>query len=268
MDLSRASLNSITTRGASLDELLRLAAERGVAGIGLWRDVYKEIGADDASQRITDVGLRVTSICRGGMFTHATGQEKLAAWDENRRAVEETRALNAECLVLVCGGAADGDLPKARMQIEEGIDQLALFAADHGVRLAIEPMNPMMVADRSAITSLGEANDLVEKLAHANVGIALDAYHVFWDVHLAREIRRAAGRLYSVQVCDWVLPIQHQLSSRGMPGEGNIDLAGFVQLADGAGYDGLIEVEVLSENWWSQAVDAAADAAVHGFQRI
>jgi sugar phosphate isomerase/epimerase len=268
MELRRASLNSITTRGADLDTLIALAVNHQLPGVGLWRDVYATVGAPAAARRLANAGLRVTSVCRGGMFTHDTATQKQQAWAENQRAVEETRDLGADCLVLVCGGAPHGNLPRARGQIRDGIDQLCSFAADAGVSLAIEPMNPMMIADRSAITSLGEANDLIADLGHDNLGIALDAYHVFWDAKLAEEIARASGRLMSVQVCDWVVPIHHQLSSRGMPGEGSIDLAGFVSLAEQAGYAGLIEVEVLSEHWWAQTPAAAAEAAVAGFANI
>jgi len=69
-------------------------------------------------------------------------------------------------------------------------------------------------------------------------------------------------------VCDWVTPIMGQLSSRGMPGEGVIDLQKFVSLADATGYEGLIEIEVLSDRWWSEPLEKAAEAALNGFAAI
>lgn len=268
MDISRASLNSITVRDANLNELLRLASTHHIPGVALWRDVYTHMGVAQAASRIRDSGRRVTSICRGGMFTHTYSRDRKRTWDDNRRAVEETRELDAECLVLVCGGAPSGDLPAAREQIAQGVNDLADYAASYDVKLAIEPMHPMMVADRSAITSLREANDLVSQLRHPQVGIALDAYHVFWDSHLKEELTRAQGHLHSVQVCDWVTPIHHQLSSRGMPGEGSIDLSEFLNMTAAAGYTGLIEIEVLSDSWWAASPQEAAEAAVQGFLKI
>lgn len=268
MDLSHASLNSITVRSASLAELVALATDRGFGGVSLWRDTYATIGADAAARATRDAGLRVTSVCRGGMFTHGTAAERRIAWEDNLRAVDETRALGADCLVLVCGGAVDGDLARARGQISDGIAALLPYAEGAGVKLAIEPMHPMMIADRSAITSLAEANDLLDELPSPSLGIALDAYHVFWDAALEREVHRAAGRLLSIQVCDWVLPIQGQLSSRGMPGEGTIDLSAFVALGRAAGFEGLVEVEVLSDRWWREDPTITADAAVAGLTAI
>jgi sugar phosphate isomerase/epimerase len=125
-------------------------------------------------------------------------------------------------------------------------------------------MHPMMAADRSAITSLTEANDLVERLASPWVGVTVDTYHVWWDVALAEQMHRAGDAIMSAQLADWVLPIRGQLSSRGMPGEGYIDMAHFLELVRACAYRGLVEVEVLSDKWWAtdpaEAARVAADA--------
>ncbi|MCP2046555.1 sugar phosphate isomerase/epimerase family protein [Paenarthrobacter histidinolovorans] len=268
MNLDRCSINSITLRSAGLPELIETALSRGVPGLALWRDVYSESGAAAAARDVRAAGLRITSICRGGMFPAASASERSVIAADNRRAVEEAHEFGAECLVMVCGAATDKDLSGAREQIEDGLRVLAPYAEQAGVRLAIEPMHPMMIADRSAISSLTEANDVVERIGAPNLGIALDAYHVWWDVSMAAQIQRAGKSLFSVQVCDWVTPINGQLSSRGMPGEGVIDLGAFVSLADAAGYEGLIEIEVLSDRWWSTPIEQAIDAALDGFAQI
>lgn len=268
MNLDRCSINSITLRAASLERLIDIAVTHNVPGVALWRDVYEETGAAEAARKLRSAGLRVSSVCRGGMFPASTSSKRTLVAVDNRRAVDEAHELDAECLVMVCGAAPDKDLAGAREQIETGLGELAPYAAEAGVRLAIEPMHPMMIADRSAISSLTEANDLVERIAAANLGIALDSYHVWWDVSMAAQIQRAGNTLFSVQVCDWVTPINGQLSSRGMPGEGVIDLQDFVSHADSAGYEGLIEIEVLSDRWWSEPLEKATDAALSGFAAI
>jgi sugar phosphate isomerase/epimerase len=61
-----------------------------------------------------------------------------------------------------------------------------------------------MYADtRSAIVSMEQANDLCQELDHPYLGIAVDVYHVWWDPHLSRELRRAGdgtGSLPSMYV--------------------------------------------------------------------
>ncbi|MFJ6199233.1 sugar phosphate isomerase/epimerase family protein [Micromonospora sp. NPDC092111] len=268
MDLSSCSLNSITVRSASLPELLELAGRHGFGGVGLWRDSYAALGAQEAARRTAAAGLRVTSVCRGGMFPQPTPQARAEAHADNLRAIDEAYTLGADCLVMVCGPAPDGDLTGARRQIADGLAALLDAAAAAEIRLAVEPMHPMMAADRSAITSLGEAVDLVERIASPWLGLAIDTYHVWWDIALPDLLARAAAAVHTVQLADWVLPIQGQLSSRGMPGDGHIDMPGFVQLARAVGYRGLIEVEVLSDHWWSRPPAEVARAAAEALSRI
>lgn len=268
MDLSQCSLNSVTVREATFPELVEWASENGFGGVGLWRDSYADQGAATAARRVADAGLRVTSVCRGGMFPQPTAQQRAEAHDDNLRAIDEAHSLDAACLVLVCGPVLGRDLAGARAQIAEGIVGLVEHAAAAGVPLAIEPMHPMMAADRSAITSLAEAVELVEGIGSPWVGLAVDTYHVWWDIALPELLKRSGPAIHTVQLADWVLPIHGQLSSRGMPGDGHIDMTQFVELSRQAGYHGLIEVEVLSDHWWSQPPKQVAQAAAAALAAI
>lgn len=268
MDLRQCSLNSITVRGADVDGLIRLACLHGFGGIGIWRDVLDGVDLAAAATRIANAELRVTSVCRGGMFVQPDDAARRSRFDDNRTAVDQAHALESDCLVLVCGAASNGDLAGARRQIRDGIAELAPYARQAGVRLAVEPFHPMMAASRSIITSVTEANDLVTGIADDVVGVTMDAYHVWWDVALPEQIDRAGSSIYSVQLADWVLPIDGELSSRGMPGEGCIDMADFVRRCRDAGYRGLVEVEVLSDSWWAQSADVAVGAAAAGLAAL
>lgn len=268
VDLTKCSLNSVTVREATFPELLDLAVEHGFGGVGLWRDSYAEHGVTSAARRIARTGLRVTSVCRGGLFPQPTPELRARAHEDNLRAIDEAHELNADCLVLVCGPAHDRDLAGARAQIADGVEGLLEHAAAAAVPLAVEPMHPMMAADRSAITSLHEAVDLVELIDSPWAGLAVDSYHVWWDVALPQLLERSGPAVRTVQLADWVLPIHGQLNSRGMPGEGHIDMAQFVELSRRAGYRGLIEVEVLSDHWWSRPPEQVARAAASALAGI
>ncbi len=61
------------------------------------------------------------------------------------------------------------------------------------MRLAIEPLHPMMIGERSAIVTLGEALALARSFASPHVGVAVDAYHVFWDPRLEPLLAAASG---------------------------------------------------------------------------
>src|SRR5256885_4607311 len=98
MTLERFSLNVATTKYWPLAEAVAGCVAAGVANIGLWREETIAYGLDRAAALVRDAGLRVTSLCRGGVFT-ADG------WlDDNRRAIEEAAVLGAPGLVLgSCG---------------------------------------------------------------------------------------------------------------------------------------------------------------------
>src|SRR5919201_4623609 len=91
----RLSLNQAKVKYADLATALRVTRQAGIASIGLWREPVAEVGLGSATKMVTDSGLRVSSLCRGGFFTAADENLRRAALDENRRAIEETAALPA-----------------------------------------------------------------------------------------------------------------------------------------------------------------------------
>ena len=205
IDPARLSLNLITVDHWSLPEAVARCAAAGIGWVAPWRHQYAD--AADAARTIRDAGLAVSSLCRGGFFT-ADG-----AREDNRRAVAEAAALGAPVLVLVCGPPRDRDLRAARATIAGGIEELLPYAAEHGVRLGIEPLHPMMIGERSAINTLGNALDIAERIGDPGVGVVIDVYHTFWDPQLASGIARAQGRIVGYHVNDWLRETRTRCSS-------------------------------------------------------
>lgn len=264
----RLSVNEICISGWSSIRLIEHCAQHDVGWVALWRDRVEEAGLGNitAALRASNVGL--SSLCRGGMFTASSETEARVAIDDNLRAIDEAAALGAVSLVLVCGPVRGRDLRSGRNQVRSGIEAIVEHAVACGVRLAVEPLHPMMVADRSVIVTLAEALELVADFPADQVGIALDTYHVFWDPDLAALIERAAERIACYQVSDWVVPIEGGLSSRGLPDEGHIDLRGIGGLVEAAGYTGPVEVEVLSDALWAMPPDRAFEAVVASYASL
>jgi sugar phosphate isomerase/epimerase len=140
-------------------------------------------------------------------------------------------------------------------------------ANEHGVRLGIEPLHPMMIGERSAITSLGNALDIAERIGDPGVGVVIDVYHTFWDASLPEQIARAEGRIVGYHVNDWLRETSHTLLERGMMGDGIIDLHGFSAMIEAAGYDGPIEVEILNPAIWDLPRDELMNLTVERFER-
>jgi sugar phosphate isomerase/epimerase len=231
-------------------ETIEGCARAGVGWIGLWRHKVSEIGVAETARRLGGSGLKVSSLCRGGFFPAASAAERQQRIDENRRAVDEAAELGAPVLVLVCGPAPDRDLDAARQMVEDGSRAVLPYAAERGVKLAIEPLHPMYAGDRSVVVTLGQANGMAERIGSPFVGVAVDVYHVWWDPAVYLEIARAAGTILGFHVSDWLVPPPDHLLGRGMLGDGIIQLRRLRAAVDAAGYGGPIEVEIFNQRIW------------------
>jgi sugar phosphate isomerase/epimerase len=253
------SLNTVTVKEKwGLPECIEGCARHAIPGISPWRDVLQAMGVERAAKHIRDAGLAVTGLCRGGMFPAADAAGRAAAVEDTRRAIAEAHAIGARCLVMVCGGLPTGskDLPGAREQVREGLHAIMDEARAAGVTIALEPLHPMTCADRSVLSTLGQALDLCDELGPGS-GVALDVYHVWWDPDLARQVARAGRRIAAFHVCDWKVPTTDTVLDRGIPGEGVIDIPAIRAMVTEAGYDGgFAEVEILSKRWWAEDPEA------------
>ena len=274
------SINTATVRkqqGAEvpLSRIIDQCAERGIRAISPWRDQVAAAGLDATARQLRAHGMALSGYCRGGFFPAADAAGLRAALDDNRRAIDEAKTLDAACLVLVVGalpGALEGtphytDLARARGEVFDGIAASLDYARQVGMPLAIEPLHPMQAADRACINTLEQALDICDALDAQKtgaLGVALDVYHVWWDPKLEQQIARAGKeRLLAYHVCDWRLPTRDLLSDRGMMGDGVIELKKIRQWVEAAGFDGYAEVEIFSAlDWWQRTGEDTLDTCI------
>jgi sugar phosphate isomerase/epimerase len=243
----------MTTKPLGLAAAVAAYRQAGVGGITVWRDALTPQGVNESAKILAQSGLKVVSLCRGGFFPAATVQARQAAVDENRRAIDEAVAIGAPLIVLVCGALPGLSLAEARDQITDALQQLLPYAEKAKIRLGIEPLHPMYSDSRSAINTLRQANDIVEKINSPLIGVTLDVYHLWWDDRLEREIIPAGkrGSIFSFHVCDWRSPTIDLLNDRGLMGEGCIDIPKIRSWVEAAGFNGFIEVEIFSTRLWA-----------------
>jgi sugar phosphate isomerase/epimerase len=263
--VNRYSLNQATTKYWPLEDVVAASAEAGLSWIGLWREPIQEYGVDKSAKLVADAGLRVSSLCRSGFFTSTDPAERRARIEDNRRAIDEAATLGTEVLVLVSGGLPPGsrDLDGARAMVGDGLAELAPYAGERGVRLAVEALHPMFCSDRCVVSSLGGALDLAEQFPPGQVGVIVDAYHLWWDADVYRQIERAGDRICSYQVSDWVVPLPADtLLGRGMMGDGSIELRRMREACDAAGYTGPVEVEIFNQKLWDAPAQEVFELAL------
>src|SRR5215469_2320746 len=270
MPTADVSLNLATVRKQwAMPEAVAAAARHGFAGIAPWREMVTEAGLATAARLFRDSGLRVTGYCRGGLFPAADAAGRLAAIDDNKRMIDEAATIEAEQIVVIGGGLPKGsrDLAGARKMFADGLAAVLPHAKACKVPLALEPLHPVYAADRGCISTLAEMLDLCDALGDG-LGVAVDVYHVWWDPTLAQQITRAGKRIIAHHICDWLVPTKDILNDRGMMGDGVVDLPGIRCMIEAAGYRGIQEVEIFSNDWWSRPGEEVLKTVIERFHTV
>ena len=153
-------------------------------------------------------------------------------------------ALGAEVLV-VCSSTSSGGLDDDDLAAEQ-LRSLADHARRHSVRVAYEavPWGRVRTHDHAA--------RLVEAADHPSLGLCLDSFHVLSTENDVAGIGRLPGhRLFHVQLADAPrldMDVREwSLHDRRFPGEGALDLTGFVDSVLATGYTGTMAVEVFND---------------------
>lgn len=253
-DLSQLCIHTITTKPWDIEMAAKKFSQKGVKGITVWRDALTGRDIQDTGSMLRDQNLEIVSLCRGGFFPNTNKTERILAIDDNKKAIDEAFHLGAPLIVLVCGASPGQPLSESRKQIAEGIEAILSHASSANVRLAIEPLHPMYADTRSAINTLGQANEMAEQLNSPVVGIAIDVYHLWWDPQLKVEIERCGRNkhIFAFHVCDWKTPTSDLLLDRGLMGEGCINIREIRGWVEQAGFTGFNEVEIFSTKYWQE----------------
>ena len=252
-DFSKLCIHTQTTKPWTVEECIINFASAGVKGISIWRHLLEGKDLNKIKLLLDSNRMDVGSLVRGGFFPSVDPKKRLSAIEDNQLAIEQASALGAPLVVLVCGAEPKQSLESSRKQIKEGITALIPLAEKRKVKLAIEPLHPMYGAEKSAILTLGQANEMCELIDSPWVGIAIDVYHLWWDDQLKNEIIRCGKNknILAFHICDWRVNTIDYLTDRGLMGEGCIDIKKIREWIEAAGFDGYNEVEVFSERLWS-----------------
>ena len=252
-DQSKLCVHTQTNKPWSLRQCVEHYHGAGIKGISIWRHLLEEISFEDARRLLNDHNMDVVSLVRGGFFPSTNAKNRLRAIEDNLLAIEQAEAIGAPLLVLVGGSDPLQSLEVSREQIRDGIQEILPHAERAGIKLAIEPLHPMYAADRSAITTICQANDMAGEISSDYLGVAVDVFHLWWDPALQKEIMRCGrmDKLFAFHVCDWNVPLKDMFSDRGLMGDCCINLKEIRGWMEEAGFNGYREVEVFSDKYWA-----------------
>jgi sugar phosphate isomerase/epimerase len=210
----------------SLDEDLALWADLGVDQVGLISPKFHAPGWDAARRAVLGAGLRVASL---SCYNH-----------EIAETVEFAGAVAGNVLYVVSGGAGALPWEAAAAKFCEWMAPIAARARELGVKLAVEPTNPLR-ADVSFVHTVRDAIDLARM---AGIGVCVDFYSSWYERGLEELVRKNLDLVSLVQICDYKIGT-HDTPNRCAIGDGDIPVERLLGMVLSAGYEGAFELEIL-----------------------
>ena len=257
---------------SSFRESLECMARNGVFKTAIWKPLLDETELKSAKQNLIDSGVKAISMCPLVLLDEDAYPDPNGRLSSHQKFLEISAELGVESVVGITGGMPSGsrDLKGQRLRVQEELSLLIPLAKAAGVRLALEPLHPMVCGHRSVISTLSEANKILDSLdANETLGIAVDSYALWWDSSLEEQIERSGQRLFNFHVSDWLPETRDVRLDRGMPGDGIIDNRLIRTWMEKAGFLGSVEVEILSEfNWWKQDPEVVLQSIIKSLPNL
>ncbi len=172
---------------------------------------------------------------------------------------------------VITGAAPDGDCERVYRFALDALGRLADLAASYGMRIAFEPLNPVLYNSDTALSGLDDALELVERIDHPALGLTCDTWNIFQTPDVARVIRECGRRIVLVQLSDWRRP--HSLADRVCLGDGSIPTIELLAAIRAAGYERPYVVEIFSsesmaDSLWKANLDEVIDRNIMAFERM
>jgi 5-keto-L-gluconate epimerase len=116
----------------------------------------------------------------------------------------------------------------------EALRTCARFAADHGVRLALEPINRY---ETDLVNTINQGMALIERVGADSLGLLPDTFHMnIEEASIEKSLRRAASQIFHFHVAD---------SNRWYPGAGHLDFSHILSILKDINYPGWVSAETL-----------------------
>lgn len=274
------SVSQFTNWHNTFEEDVKLYRELGIQGIEVCE---RKLSRDPQQAReqldlVKQAGLRVTSVqprCHA-LFSDSMCPDVLDVAD--RQAIyRNTIDLFSESFpgqdipfVTISGNPHDGNFAHSLATAKKVYPALADYAADRGVRIMFEPLNPVLMNRDSFICTLDEAVRLIRDVNRPNFGLMLDVWHVWREPHIFERVSRLDGLIFGVHVSDWPAGEPRHIGDRLLPGDGIIDLPELFSAIRRSGYDGaycleIFSVDHLPDSLWQQAPASVIERGRQGF---
>jgi sugar phosphate isomerase/epimerase len=249
----RVSVSQITTLRSSFADDVQAYVAAGLDGLGVWELKIPEGGEADAAGLLAASGLESASAVPtvpsilplpllGGPEDPA---ERIDAYCHSMARLAPFAPAG---LVLLTGTAEGRDRDEARRVVVDGLRTIGAEAERLGLRVGLEPYQRDGGELWTIVSSIPDAVELLRDAGDSPaVGIQFDIWHLWNTPTLFDDIESEIDRFVGVHVCDVRAPTRGW-ADRAMPGDGAAGVPQILRALDDAGWDGLYDIEIFSDD--------------------
>lgn len=243
--------NGIATVSLSgtLEDKLHAAAQAGFDGVEIFDTDFlaSPLSALEVRALLDELGLECLLYQPVRDFEGMPEPHRTRAFERLRQKFAVMRALRCD-RVLLCSNCSPLASPD-RGRIVEDFQELGRVAAEHGVTIGYEAL-----AWGRHVYDHRQAWEIVQAVDHPNIGILLDSFHSLARRIPAESIRAIdPAKLVFVQLADAPLLDMDYLywsrHFRNLPGQGGLDLTGYVAEILRIGYQGPLSLEIFNDRF-------------------
>lgn len=263
----RWGISQMTTLRWSLEEDLRFYAEAGICQIGLSRNKVSESGEEESARLLRESGLRPSSLSWAGGFTGSNGYSHRESLADALDVMETAQTLGSPLVVFVTGGQGQFTPRHGRGLVVESLKRLGDSAIRMGVGLALQPIHPKFAGKTSLVTDLSMGVELLERVNHPAVGLALDLFALGHDEGFFRSLPSAIPHCRLVTLSDSAAHPKDEYD-RVPLGAGVLPIIEAVRMLECAGYSGAYEFQSLSDVTWKMSYKEVIKETVGYFDQL
>lgn len=274
----RFGVSEFTTWPWSFETDLEAYAAHGVDAIEVCE--FK-LNKDDYAPQLRSIeasGMQVSSV---QTFVHSLFPDSLAPTpllpaDRLRHIMTSMERIapyvpHGTPFVVITGAAPHGDCHHVCEHAVEALRRLADFAASKGMRVAFEPLNPILFNTDTALWGLDRGLELVTRVDHEALGLCVDTWNIFETRDVERTIAACGEKIFLVQVSDWRRP--HSNADRRSLGDGEIPTVDLLSAIRRTGYTRPYVLEIFSSEFlpdslWKADMNEVLDRNIMAFERM
>ncbi|MDF2961647.1 MAG: xylose isomerase protein [Paenibacillus sp.] len=271
--LTRAGIGNV----GGIEEFVKAAAVHGfeavAAGGQELEDWIAAKGAEEVRAFLKEQGVQIGTIGLSVQWRNSE-EEFLNGLARLAKDAEAAAAVGCTACCTYVLPSTDHDAAHFTALATRRLRTCAQILAPYGIRFGLEFVGPHHLRTRwknPFIWGLQETLDWIDAIGERNVGLLFDSYHWYTNgLGVEDIVRLDANQIVLAHINDAPdVPVAEVLDNdRLFPGEGVIDLAGFLRGLKQIGYTGVIAQEILTPKPMEQPSDELLKRSRDAFRKV